>query len=49
MKGSVPTRSGVLLSDQVSRIIDDMGYASSKVGISLYLYVLVIYMIVTRS
>ena len=43
MKGSVPTRSGVHLSDQVSRIIDDMGYASSKVGISLYSHVLVIY------
>ena len=31
MKGGAPTRSGVHLSDQVARIIDDMGYASSKV------------------
>ena len=36
MKAGIPTRSGVHLSDQVARIIDDMGYASSKVINKLY-------------
>lgn len=34
--GAVPSRAGVHLQDQVARIIDDMGQASSMVGRGTY-------------
>lgn len=50
MKGGVPSRSGVHLSDQVARIIDDMGYASSKVIITIIInQIFFFFLIVTRS
>ena len=50
MKGGVPSRSGVHLSDQVARIIDDMGYASSKVLIIIIIIIIYhLLSIVTRS